>query len=58
MPFQLDFASIWYDWEDYGTMRAKHLAQAAMKVQVDRLRAEASEDDSHAVGRGCVKGRL
>jgi len=43
-PLQLDFASIWYGDDDWGMMRARHLAQAAMRLQIGKL-SEAGEDD-------------
>ncbi len=45
---QRDFASIWYGEADWARIRAQHLAQDAMKVQVDRLRAKAGEDEGAA----------
>lgn len=36
-PVQLDFAEIWYSAEDYARMRARQLAQSAMKVQMRRF---------------------
>jgi len=45
-PFQLDFASIWYNDYDYARLRAQALAQDAMKVQMERSGAAAGEDRS------------
>jgi len=49
-PFQLDFGSLWYTDQDWARMRAQHLAQGAMKVQMQRL-ADAGKDHGGVLPR-------